>query len=107
MAASAAFFPCQAHLAMSASPYSSDVLKRSALHFLTGKAISAALTFLIVLWLVRLLPVAEYGAYVTLVAGMELTFGLSGLGLSWMAVRYLPEYRLHAKGVELSRLATR
>lgn len=92
---------------MSASPYSSDALKRSALHFLTGKAISAFLTLLIVLWVVRLLPVAEYGAYVTLVAGMELTFGISGLGLSWMAVRYLPEYRLHAKGVDLSRLATR
>lgn len=92
---------------MSAHPYSIDALKRSALHFLSGKAISAFLTFLIVLWLVRVLPVAEYGVYVTLVAGMELTFGLSSLGLSWMAVRYLPEYRLHAKGVELSHLTTR
>jgi len=92
---------------MSAAPYSSDALKRSALHFLTGKTISAFLTFLVVLGLVRILPVAQYGAYVTLVAGMELIFGLSNFGLYWMAVRYLPEYRLHAKGGELSRLATR
>ncbi|MHB1084271.1 MAG: lipopolysaccharide biosynthesis protein [Thiobacillus sp.] len=92
---------------MSASPYSGNALKRSALHFLVGKAMSAFLTLLVILWLVRALPVAQYGAYVTLVAGMELIFGLSGLGLSWMAVRYLPEYRLHAKGVDLARLATR
>lgn len=92
---------------MSAAPYSGEALKRSALHFLTGKVVSAALTLLLVLWLVRLLPIEEYGVYVTLVAGMELTFGLAGLGLSWMAVRYLPEYRLHANGSVLSSLAIR
>jgi O-antigen/teichoic acid export membrane protein len=50
---------------------------------------------------VRLLPVAEYGIYVILVAGMELGIALAGLGLPWLAVRYLPEYRLHASGPAL------
>lgn len=92
---------------MSTAPYSREALKRSALHFLAGKGISALLTLLIVMWLVRILPIAEYGAYVTLVAGTELTYGLASFGLFWMAVRYLPEYRLHAKGTVLSQLATR
>jgi O-antigen/teichoic acid export membrane protein len=90
-----------------AQHYSSAALKRSAMHFLTGKVVSALLNLLLLLWLVRLLPVGEYGVYVTLVAGMELAFGLSGFGISWMAARYLPEYRLHAHGARLLQLVWR
>lgn len=92
---------------MSATAYSGAALKRSAWHFLTGKAASAVLTFIILLWLVRLLPMAEYGAYVTLVAALELALAVSTLGLPWMAARYLPDYRLHAPGAVLIRYATR
>jgi O-antigen/teichoic acid export membrane protein len=88
---------------MNGEPYSGAALKRSAWHFLTGRAASAALTFIILLWVVRLLSVAEYGAYVTLVAALELAIAISTLGLPWMASRYLPEYRLHAPGVALIR----
>jgi O-antigen/teichoic acid export membrane protein len=88
------------------SAYSGAALKRSLLHFLTGKAASALLTFLILLWVVRLLPVAEYGAYVTLVAGMELVMIIATLGLPWLAARYLPEFRLHAPGPRLRRLVS-
>ncbi|MBA2659534.1 MAG: hypothetical protein H0U72_08345 [Nitrosospira sp.] len=83
---------------MSVSPYSNVALTRSAAHFLTGKIASALLTLTILLWLVRLLSVEEYGAYVTLVAGMELTLALTSLGLPWVAARYLPEFRLYASG---------
>lgn len=89
---------------MTAPAYSGAALKRSALHFLSGKAASALLTFLILLWVVRLLPVAEYGAYVTLVAGMELAMAVATLGLPWLAARYLPEFRLHAPGSRFRRL---
>lgn len=92
---------------MNAEPYSGAALKRSAWHFLTGRAVSAALTFIILLWVVRLLPVAEYGAYVTLVAALELAIAISTFGLPWMASRYLPEYRLHAPGVILIRYTRR
>jgi O-antigen/teichoic acid export membrane protein len=71
---------------------------------LSGKVVSALLTFTILLWLVRLMPVAEYGAYIILVAGMELGFGLSGFGLTWLAARYLPEYRVHASGADLAEI---
>jgi O-antigen/teichoic acid export membrane protein len=92
---------------MSVSTYSGTALKRSALHFLTGKAASALLTFLILLWIVRLLPVVEYGAYVTLIAGMELALIIATLGLPWLAARYLPEYRLHAPGPKIRHLVLR
>ncbi|MDD5277471.1 MAG: hypothetical protein PHR16_15495 [Methylovulum sp.] len=86
---------------MSASPYSGATLKRSAGHFLIGKVASALLTLSILLWLVRLLAVAEYGAYVTLVAGAELVLAVTSLGLPWVGARYLPDYRLHANGIQL------
>lgn len=84
--------------------YSKQALKRSAWHFLGGKAVSALLTFLILLWLVRLLSVAEYGVYVTLVASMELAMVIATLGLPWMAARFLPEFRLHAHRSQFRRL---
>ena len=87
---------------MSVSPYSSAALKRSALHFLTGKAASGMLTLIILLLLVRVLTVEEYGIYVILVAGMELVLAITSLGLPWTVARYLPEFRLRASGKMLA-----
>lgn len=87
---------------MSNSPYSSSALKRSAIHFLTGKAISALLTLVILLWLVRLLATEEYGVYIFIMAGMELALVFTSLGLPWLATRYLPEFRLYASGKVLA-----
>lgn len=92
---------------MSREVYSGQAVKRAAWQFLTGKAVSGLLTFVILLWLVRLLPVPDYGAYVVLVAGAELGFALAGLGLPWLAARYVPDYRLHADGSSLVRLCRR
>lgn len=83
---------------MSVSPYSSAKLKRGATHFLVGKVASALLTLITLLWLVRLLSVEEYGVYVVLIAGMEITLAINSLGLPWVAARYLPEFRLYASG---------
>ncbi len=88
---------------MSTSPYSGAALKRSALHFLIGKIVSALLTLGILLWLVRLLAVKEYGAYITLVAGMELALAVMSLGLPWVSARYLPEFRLNACGKAITQ----
>lgn len=88
---------------MSARPYSGAALRRSAVHFLLGKGASALITFVVLLWMVRLLPIEQYGVYVTLVAGMELAIAISSLGIVWLAARYLPEFRIHASGEELGR----
>jgi O-antigen/teichoic acid export membrane protein len=86
---------------MNATPYSIAALKHSALHFLIGKVVSALLTMCVLLLLVRLLALEEYGTYVILVAGMELALSITQLGLPWLSARYLPEYRLHANGKQL------
>lgn len=89
------------------NPYSHASIKRSAWQFLSGKVASGLLTFLILFLLVKILPVTEYGAYVTLVAGIELGYGLSDFGLPWLATRYFPDYRLHASGKQLKMLCIR
>jgi len=83
--------------------YSGLELKYSAVHFLTGKFVSALLTLTILLWLVRLLTTEEYGVYMILIAGMELTLAIVSCGLPWLSARYLPEFRLHGSGHLLIR----
>ena len=78
--------------------YTATELKYSTLHFLTGKAVSALLTFIILLLLVRILSTEEYGMYVLMVAAMELALAILSFGLPWLSARYLPEYRIHASG---------
>lgn len=88
---------------MSTSPYSGAAIKLSAMHFIVGKMASGLLNLGILLLLVRLLAVAEYGAYVTLQAGMVLAQAITSLGMLWVAARYLPEFRLYASGNRLRR----
>lgn len=89
---------------MNQDVYSGHATRRAAWQFLSGKALSALLTFISLLWLVRMLPVAEYGAYVVFIAGTELGFAMAALGMYWLAARYIPDYRLRAAGPALGRL---
>lgn len=88
---------------MKTSPYSYAMLKRSAIHFFIGKVASGLLTIGILLWLVRLLALKDYGVYVALVAGMELALAITSVGLPWVAARYLPDFLLHANGKQLTQ----
>lgn len=91
---------------MSDNPYSGSAVKKSAVHFLIGKVFSALITISILLSLVRVLTIPEYGAYITLVAALDLANIVSGLGISWVEARYIPDYRLHAsKSVLLGFIA--
>lgn len=92
---------------MSRSPYAGAALRRSGLHFLTGKLATATLTFATLLLLVRWLPTRDYAVYVTLVAWLEITVAVAGIGLPWMGARYVPEFRLHAGGSALQALCRR
>lgn len=69
-------------------------LRRAITHFLIGKGLTAPLTLLNILLLVRLSPVQEYGVYVTAFAVSEITLALTDLGLSWAAWRFVPSYRV-------------
>ncbi|OQY70330.1 MAG: hypothetical protein B6D47_07690 [Rhodocyclaceae bacterium UTPRO2] len=87
--------------------YGGPILKRAMWHFLTGKIASAALTFVILLWLVRLLPLSDYGAYVVLIANAELGYAIAALGLPWVSTRFIPEYRLNGSGLDLAKMCYR
>lgn len=92
---------------MKADPYSGKALRRGAWHFLSGKAASAVLTTVALLWAVRLLPVQQYAAYVTLVAAAEICLVIGTFGLPWMASRYLPEFKLQAAAAAVRQLCLR
>lgn len=89
---------------MSREVYSLPALKRAGLQFLSGKLVSAGLTFVILLWLVRVLPVTEYGVYVVLIATAEIGFAIAGLGMPWLTARFVPDYRLNGDGASIRRL---
>lgn len=87
--------------------YSGSALKKGAIQYLTGKLATATLTFAILITMVRILSLSEYGAYLVFVSGVELCISLSGFGIPWIASRYLPEYKLHASGAALKSFITR
>lgn len=78
-------------------------VQRAGLQFVLGKGITAPLTLLNVILIVRLCPAADYGIYVTAFALSEIALALSDLGLSWAAWRFIPTYRLGA-GARLLRI---
>lgn len=82
--------------------YSLRNIRRSAGHFLLGKAGSAVLTFLAFALTARLLGTDHYGTYASLMAGLELALGLSTLGMDWATGRFLPEYRIRAQRSQLA-----
>lgn len=89
---------------MSVSAYSSAAIGRGTRHFIIGKAISATVSIVVLMLLVRALSVNEYAAYVTFIAAVELAFALTFFGLPWLAARYLPEFRIHSSGPRLRKL---
>lgn len=83
--------------------YSLRNIRRSAGHFLLGKAGSAALTFTAFALTARLLGTSAYGTYASLLAAVELGLSLSTLGMDWATGRFLPEYRVRASRPQLAR----
>jgi O-antigen/teichoic acid export membrane protein len=87
--------------------YSLEALRSGAWHYLSGRAVTAALTITIQLTLVRLLAVDAYGQYAALLASMELAIILGAFGLNWGAARFVPEYRLKATYGQAHRFIAR
>ena len=82
---------------MSASQrYSGKSFKSSLKAFGLGKLISASLGLVNFSFLTRALLVGEYGNYVAIFAAIELGLFFSIIGIDWVAVRYIPQFR--AKG---------
>lgn len=86
------------------SAYSMGQVRRSLVHFAFGKGAAALIGAGLLLVLVRLLDVADYGFYVASQAALELVTQVSSLGLIVVAQRYLPELRVLHQGKRLARL---
>lgn len=76
------------------APYSGPQTRRNIVAFLAGKVPAAVLTACVLGLSARVLPAAEFGYYVTAMAALELALGLTGFGLDWVLLRFLPDYRL-------------
>ncbi len=76
--------------------YSSKRFRSALRAFLLGRAAQGVVSFLITLWLVRLLAPNDYGAYMALWGLTEMLVPLSSLGLLEAVRRFLPE--LAARG---------
>lgn len=73
-------------------PYSVRRFRSALTRFLGGRAVQASARAVLVLVLVRVLPVADYGAYMLLVGLSETVLQLVSFGLSPVGYRYLPEF---------------
>ncbi|WP_374582191.1 hypothetical protein [Pseudoduganella sp.] len=86
------------------APYSGPQTRRNIVAFLAGKVPAAVLTACVLGLSARVLPAGEFGYYVTAMAALELLLGLSGFGLDWVLLRFLPVYRLHGTRRDAGRL---
>lgn len=71
--------------------YSGKRFRQAIQHFLLGRTAQAIASFILTLWLVRLLLPIDYGTYMVLWGMIEMMVPLSSLGLLDAVRRYLPE----------------
>jgi O-antigen/teichoic acid export membrane protein len=88
---------------MTQNPFGRSRFRRSMRAFLFGRAAQAVLTLALTLLAVRLLPAADYGAYMVLWGLIEVGRPLSSLGLSAALQQFLPEMALHARPAAFTR----
>jgi O-antigen/teichoic acid export membrane protein len=84
--------------------YSAAAIRRSFVHFLFGKGVSAIATLLVLFVLVRQLSTSEFATYTSLHA-LTLIIGLvSSFGIPQLLHRFLPELRTGQKNRAMYRL---
>lgn len=71
--------------------FSTQKVRRSLAHFAIGRVISGLISLTMLVAMVRLLPAADYGVYVTFVALLEIVLLVSNLGAYPFAQRYITE----------------
>ncbi|MEN3367083.1 MAG: hypothetical protein V7606_4357 [Burkholderiales bacterium] len=82
--------------------YAKAAVRKSLLHFMCGKGLSAVVSFLTLIALARWITPEAYGAYVALLALQSGLLALSSLGIETTAERFLPEMRTRYAGDELA-----
>lgn len=83
--------------------YSRRRTARNAWQFILGKGFSAFCTAFLLGFIVRFLPLNDYGLYVSALATLETGIALSSLGVDWAIIRYIPYYVVGGSYLELRR----
>lgn len=78
--------------------------QRGLMHLVGGRAIGVALGFAVLAVMWRRVPAAALGHYLALLALLEALYLASGVGLSTLAQRHLPEWRWQARSVDRTAL---
>lgn len=83
--------------------YSAKVFRRSIFFYTAGRLLNALAGFTILIWISRKLPTAEYSNYIAAYAMLEIGMLVSGLGLEWVTVIFLPQMQQKASGKAIQR----
>lgn len=86
------------------SRYSTERIRRSLLHFLTGKVVSGGLALASLILIIRGLPSDQFGVYTAFFAGQLILINLSSLGIESTTERFIPELSIKAGSTELFSL---
>lgn len=86
--------------------YGAQRVRRSLLHFVLGKSAGALIGLAWLFTLVRVMPEADYGAYFTFYAYIEVMLLLSAWGSVQLMERFVPELHEQHRDGEVARLAS-
>ncbi|MCP4090217.1 MAG: hypothetical protein GY746_10540 [Gammaproteobacteria bacterium] len=76
---------------MTNQPYRIARFQKALVHFISGRAVQASARAILILVLVRLLDVADYGAYMLIIGLSETLLLVASLGILPVGQRYLPQ----------------
>lgn len=91
---------------MSGNTYSVKRFRKAMLQFVGGRLGQLAARAVLVLALVRILPVADYGAYMLIVGTAELLLQVGSCGILPVAQRYLPQLMMTVPLAKLYRFVS-
>lgn len=83
--------------------YTGKRFRKAIQHFLLGRAAQSLTSFILTLWLVRLLGASDYGAYMVLWGMVEMMVPLSSLGMLEAVRRFLPELAVRGEPEALKK----
>lgn len=86
--------------------YGASRFRRAVVHFIGGRVAQAIGRALLILVVVRLLPVEDYGAYMLVIGVAEMLLLLASLGVVSVAQRYVPEVAENSSRSTLGRFVT-
>lgn len=92
---------------MKKNPYGRENVRKGIGHYVTGRALAAAISLVVVLLLVRTMAVEDYGVFVTATGVATIIVTLTNCGLDRVVLKFLPEGRINASASDLSSFVVR